>query len=158
MSTYGRQQGSGCACAVQTTAPMEKGTTHWSLSSIPWHHPLVASTPQQGGSECFWLSSKLQARNQTRDAASPPAAPGLGSASPPRGQAHCCAEFYFRLTFECIQARLAKVHSASLSHVQYFHSRIKSLVVVTGINTLASCDFSVRHLQFSRWHQVKLSA
>lgn len=108
--------------------------------------------------QCFCLSSKLQGRNQTRDAALPPAAPGLGSASPPQGQAQYCAKFYFRQTFESMQARLAQVHSASLSHVQYFHSRIKSLVMVTGINTLASCDFSVRHLQFSRWHQVKLSA
>lgn len=144
MSTYGRQQGSGYACAVQTIAPMEKGTTRWPLSSIPWHHPLVASTPQQGSSgvhsqpECFWLCSKLLGRNQTRDAALPPAAPGLGSASLPQRQAEYCAKLYFRQTFESTWARLAKVHRASLSHVQYFHSRIKSLGLVTGINTLAS--------------------
>lgn len=62
------------ACAAQTTAPIEKGTTRWPLSNIPWHHPLVASTPQEGGSGVhsrpvyFCLSSKLQERNRTRDA------------------------------------------------------------------------------------------
>lgn len=74
------------ACAVQTAAPMEKGTTHWPPSSIPWHWPLVASTPQQGGSgvhsklEYLWLFSRLQGRNQPGDAALPPAARGLGCA------------------------------------------------------------------------------
>lgn len=71
-------------------------------------------------------------------------------ASLPQGQAEYYAKFYFRQTFESTQARLAKVSSASLSHVQYFHNRIKSLVLVTGLNTLASFDFNMRQLQFSR--------
>lgn len=78
------------ACAVQTTAPIEKGTTRWPLSNIPWHHPLVASTPQEGGSGVhsrpvyFCLSSKLQERNRTRDAC-------LASSSPRAGQClHPC--------------------------------------------------------------------
>lgn len=73
------------ACAMQTTAPAEKGSTHWPPSSIPWHRPLVASTPQQGGSgvqanRSASGCSPSCTRNQTRDAALPPAARGLGSA------------------------------------------------------------------------------
>lgn len=67
-----------------------------------------------------------------------------------QGQAEYCAKFYFKQTFESTQAQLAKVYSASLSHVQYFHKRIKSLVLVTGLNTLANFDFNMVQLQFSR--------
>lgn len=67
-----------------------------------------------------------------------------------QGQAEYCAKFYFRQTFESTQAQLAKVYSASLSHVQYFHKRIKSLVLVTGLNILANFDFNMVQLQFSR--------
>lgn len=40
----------GHVCAVRTTAPLEKRTTHWPLSNIHRHHPLAATAPQQGGS------------------------------------------------------------------------------------------------------------
>lgn len=68
----------------------------------------------------------------------------------PQGQAEYCAKFYIRQTFESIQARLAKLYSASLSPVQYFHNGIKASVLVTGLKILASFDFNMKQLQFSR--------
>lgn len=132
MSTYSRQQGSGCACAVQTTAPTEKGTTRWPLSSIPWHHPwwlahlsrvAQVCTANQSASSCA-----PSCREETRQGMLPCLLKpqGLCSAPLPQGQPDYCAKFYFRQTFESNKARLVKVYSASQSRVQYFHNRIKS--------------------------------
>lgn len=75
------------ACAVQTTAPVEKGTTRWLLSSIHRHRPPVASTLQQGGSGEQSKTSKpnsvfqaAKVRNQTSNTVLPPLAQALDSA------------------------------------------------------------------------------
>lgn len=93
MSTYGRQQRSGCrqtcvCCANNCTpgknippigpSPVFTGTILWWLLHLS--RVAQVSTAEL---EHLFLSSELQVRDQTSDAASPPAAQLLGSTCVP---------------------------------------------------------------------------